>query len=247
VSEAYQPLPPLCDAEYAALRDSIAEHGYDPAHPVVVDEQGTVLDGHHRQRACDELGISPPTQVAAGLTDEQKHEYALRANLQRRHLTTEQKRHLILDELQRDPTRSDRAIGRLLGVDHKSVGRMRKPWRSVHPVLERIPRMLPEQLAELADSIAADGLDDPIVVQNGVLVDGRNRYDACMAAGVEPAYRELPEGRDPVAYIVAANLLRASYSPGQLAMATAACEKMREEEAAKRQEAALAAAVPHSG
>jgi ParB-like chromosome segregation protein Spo0J len=117
-------LPPLDEAEYAALRDDIAEHGV--IYPLVVDEDGNVLDGHHRQAICQELGITPPVEVRRGLTDEQKHELALSLNLQRRHLSLFQRRDLIRQELERNPNRSDRAIGRLLGVDHKTVGAYRR-------------------------------------------------------------------------------------------------------------------------
>jgi len=121
----YQVMPPLDDAEYDALRASIAA-GYDPARPVVVDEHGVILDGHHRKRVCDELGIDPPTVVLPGLTEDQKRDYALRVNLACRHLSREQKRALIRAELDRNPQRSDREIGRLCGVDHKTVGVVRR-------------------------------------------------------------------------------------------------------------------------
>lgn len=129
--QPYQLLPALSAEEYAALRDDIAER-YDPAHPVVVDEHGHVLDGHHRARICEELGITPPTVVLPGLTEKQKYEYALRANLARRHLTTLQKRELIRAELKRDGARSDRHIAHLLGVDHKTVGGVRRGGEIPH-------------------------------------------------------------------------------------------------------------------
>ena len=124
-AQPYQVMPPLAEAEYGALKASIAA-GYDPAHPVVLDENGTVLDGHHRQQACAELGITAPAVVLPGLTEDQKHDYAVRANLACRHLSQEQKRDLIRAELDRDPARSDREIGRLCGVDHKTVGAVRR-------------------------------------------------------------------------------------------------------------------------
>ena len=49
MSQPYQVMPPLAEAEYEALKASIAA-GYDPARPIVVDENGAVLDGHHRHR-----------------------------------------------------------------------------------------------------------------------------------------------------------------------------------------------------
>jgi hypothetical protein len=118
-------MPDLSPAEYEALKASIAA-GYDPAHQIVVDENGAVLDGHHREQACDELGITPPRVVLPGLTEDQKHDYALRANLACRHLTRQQKRDLIRAELDRIADRSDREIGRLCGVDHKTVGVVRR-------------------------------------------------------------------------------------------------------------------------
>src|SRR5258708_19156304 len=123
--QPYQVMPPLAEPEYDALRASIAA-GYDPARPVVVDENGVILDGHHRQRACAELGITAPVVVLPGLTEDQKHDYAMRANLACRHLTQLQKRDLIAAELKRDASRSDRAIGLLVGADHKTVGSVRR-------------------------------------------------------------------------------------------------------------------------
>jgi hypothetical protein len=118
-------MPPLAEPEYEALKASIAR-GYDPARPIVIDENGTVLDGHHRKQACAELGITPPVVTLPGLTEDQKHDYAMRANLACRHLTQLQKRDLIRGELERDSSRSDREIGRLCGADHKTVGSVRR-------------------------------------------------------------------------------------------------------------------------
>jgi hypothetical protein len=121
----YQVMPPLAEPEYDALKASIAA-GYDPARPIVVDENGAILDGHHRHQVCAELGITPPTVTLPGLTEDQKHDYAMRANLAQRHLNQLQKRELIRAELDRNPDRSDREIGRLCGVDHKTVGAVRR-------------------------------------------------------------------------------------------------------------------------
>src|ERR1700694_5881422 len=53
---SYQIMPPLTAAEYAALKADIAAHGVQVA--VEMDEEGHVLDGHHRVRACQELAIA---------------------------------------------------------------------------------------------------------------------------------------------------------------------------------------------
>jgi hypothetical protein len=50
-----------------------------------------------------------------------------------------------------------------------------------------------------------------------VLIDGRNRREACRRAGVSPDY-VLLDGQDPVAYIVSANINRRHLTVGQRAM-----------------------------
>lgn len=122
--QPYQLLPALSDEEYAALREDIATNGIRV--PVDVDEHGQVLDGHHRQAIAAELGVDCPTRTVAGLTEDDKRAHALAVNLQRRTLSREQRRALIAAELEHDPSRSDRAIGRLVGVDHKTVAVVRR-------------------------------------------------------------------------------------------------------------------------
>ena len=149
----YQPLPPLSPEEYAALRDSIETYGV--LVPVDVDENGSILDGHHRSRICGELGITPPVTVHAGLTEDQKRDYALRVDLTRRHLTSAQKRDLIRAELDRDPSRSDREIGRLCGVDHKTVGAVRAGLSGVAARLAEL-----RAAASMGDDLYAAGVMD---------------------------------------------------------------------------------------
>ena len=96
-------------------------------------------------------------------------------------------------------------------------------WRptEVHPVAALFPMMSDDELADLAADIKANGLNYPIVVDDdGVLIDGRNRLEACKLAGVEPHYEGL-NGRKPEALIVSANLARRNLTKGQQAMALA--------------------------
>ncbi|MFH1141740.1 MAG: ParB N-terminal domain-containing protein [Chloroflexota bacterium] len=43
----------------ARLLQSMREHGYNVAYPIVIDETGTLVDGGHRLEAALRLGISP--------------------------------------------------------------------------------------------------------------------------------------------------------------------------------------------
>lgn len=47
-----------------------------------------------------------------------------------------------------------------------------------------IPPLAPEELAQLEANIIKDGCRDPLVVWNGVLLDGHNRHDICTRHGI---------------------------------------------------------------
>jgi hypothetical protein len=119
-----QPLPELTPDEYTALRDDVAAHGV--LVPIVVDQHGRLLDGHHRRRIADELGVDCPTEIRHVADDDEAHEIALTLNLTRRHLTRKQRRDLIRAEIERRPGDSDRAIARRCGASPSTVGAVRR-------------------------------------------------------------------------------------------------------------------------
>lgn len=120
----YQLLPPLSDEEYDALKESIRERGVLVA--VEVDELGVILDGHHRVQIAYELGIEYPTNVRYGLDEVGKRSLARTLNTQRRHLSQAQKRMVIADELRENPSDSNNAIAKRLGVSDSTVGLVRQ-------------------------------------------------------------------------------------------------------------------------
>jgi ParB-like chromosome segregation protein Spo0J len=91
----------------------------------------------------------------------------------------------------------------------------------VFPVAALFPMIAADELAELAEDIRENGLQEPIVIAkpNGewLLVDGRNRLAACQLAGITPHYRILDS--DPTAYVLSANVHRRHLTKGQQAMA----------------------------
>jgi len=120
----YQILPDLLPQQYDDLRDSIAENGVDI--PKVVDQEGNTLDGFHRQRACDELGIFCPSEVRQFATEAEKCEFILRANCRRRMLNRKQREKLIETYLVRDPQIADNSLGSLIGVSKNTVAKVRE-------------------------------------------------------------------------------------------------------------------------
>lgn len=117
---SFQLLPALTEDEYEGLRADIAERGVQV--PVILDEHGAVIDGHHRIRACQELGITDyPREVRAGLSDDEKAALALALNIHRRQLSRDQRRELV-GELRRMGW-STRRIAEAVGVSHMTVAR----------------------------------------------------------------------------------------------------------------------------
>ncbi|MFJ2578387.1 ParB/RepB/Spo0J family partition protein [Kitasatospora aureofaciens] len=93
-----------------------------------------------------------------------------------------------------------------------------EPPLKIHPVAACFPMLREDELHDLAESIKAEGLAMPIVLDpDGVLLDGRNRLAACELAGVEPRFTTY-SGADQTAYIIAANVRRRNLSEGQRAM-----------------------------
>src|SRR5262249_8388159 len=69
---------------------------------------------------------------------------------------------------------------------------------------------------ELVADIKKCGQQAQIVLKDGMILDGRNRYRACLAAGIEPMFAcEAYSDRitDPVAFVVAANIRRRHLKP----------------------------------
>ena len=129
----YQEFDRLTPEEFAALEHDILERGVQV--PIVFDESGNVLDGHHRLSICQKHGITDyPREVKRGLSEEEKRDLAQSLNMARRSLTRKQRQQQIKNRLQRHPEHSDRKIAQALGVDHKTVGRLRKQLESTGEV-----------------------------------------------------------------------------------------------------------------
>ena len=83
-----------------------------------------------------------------------------------------------------------------------------------HPIASMFPLIGGDELDQLREDIRDHGLREPIVIYEGKILDGRNRWRACIHAGVEPRF-ERYEGDDPLAYVVSLNLRRRHLSTDQ--------------------------------
>ncbi len=78
-----------------------------------------------------------------------------------------------------------------------------------HPICLLIPSADDDELQDLADDIRAHGLIDPIVLFEGMILDGRNRAAACERVGVAPRYVQFAGGReDALILVISHNLKR---------------------------------------
>lgn len=75
--------------------------------------------------------------------------------------------------------------------------------REDHDAAALFPLMSPDRFSELVGSVKANGLIHDIVLHDGKILDGRNRYRACVEAGVEPRFISFVG--DPYSYAWNAN------------------------------------------
>ncbi|MGA3060870.1 MAG: ParB N-terminal domain-containing protein [Candidatus Bathyarchaeia archaeon] len=77
-------LPKMSEEEFSELKASIQAEGQH--YPIIVNEDLEVLDGHHRYRACTELGIEPDFEVRKFEDKLLEKKFVIEVNLRRRHL-----------------------------------------------------------------------------------------------------------------------------------------------------------------
>lgn len=91
---------------------------------------------------------------------------------------------------------------------------------SFHPLANLFPLIEGDEFAALVTDIREQGLREPVTLFDGMILDGRNRYKACLEAGAE-CPTQVFTGTDPVAFVISANLRRRHLTESQRAMVAA--------------------------
>lgn len=87
-----------------------------------------------------------------------------------------------------------------------------------HELASFLPELDSDDLKSLAEDIKTHGQREEIVMLDGQILDGRNRFAACKIAGVEPKFRDLKKSEgDPIAFVISENLKRRHLSDKQRA------------------------------
>ena len=91
----------------------------------------------------------------------------------------------------------------------------------IHPAALILPLMNPEEFVKLKNDISVNGLVDPIILFQGKILDGRNRYNACKELGIDVWARNWKGEMDPVEYVLSKNYHRRHLAPVEQDVAVA--------------------------
>jgi N6-adenosine-specific RNA methylase IME4/ParB-like chromosome segregation protein Spo0J len=94
-----------------------------------------------------------------------------------------------------------------------------------HSLANLFPLIEGQEFEALVADVREHGVREPVVLFEGKILDGRNRYRAAQAAGVEFDIREF-DGDDALGFVISLNLHRRHLSESQRGMVAAAIANM---------------------
>jgi len=155
-------LPRLSKEEYEALKTSMQLEGQH--FPIVVNEDKYILDGHHRYRACSELGVTPKIEVKSFSDKLLEKKFVIEANLRRRHLNDFQKAELAMPllDIEGELAKQRQEKGGLASIDAKGkavektakkIGMSTKTFERAKKVIEKGTEKQKEKLRQGKTSI----------------------------------------------------------------------------------------------
>jgi ParB-like chromosome segregation protein Spo0J len=153
----HQILPSLSPEDYQVLKESIDAHGV--LRPIILDNLGDIIDGHHRKKIADELGIKCPSEARTII---HKKAAAYRFNI------SERGRNLSPEQLEKARDRAAKEawkmssgmtqedIAREFGVSPRTIGRWIESIRSGESIgtpPKLSAKVTPEQETEIVAEV----------------------------------------------------------------------------------------------
>jgi hypothetical protein len=139
VHTAAELFPRMGKGELRALADNIKQYGLRQRVSIIEDKDGSpiLIDGISRLDAIELNGEEIAAGNSAVFERVPANDVLARVvslNIHRRHLSAEQRRHLIKELLKANPEKSDRTIAKSATVSDKTVGRERRKLESTAEV-----------------------------------------------------------------------------------------------------------------
>lgn len=105
-----------------------------------------------------------------------------------------------------------------------------------HPLADIFPMMNEEEYQSLKEDIRKNGLIEPVWLYEDKILDGRNRYKACVELEIEPEFYSFDDKESsPLDFVMSLNLSRRHLTSSQKATVALEALPFFEEEAKKRQ------------
>jgi ParB-like chromosome segregation protein Spo0J len=120
--------PPMTDREYRNLVDNIAAH---TQRDDIDLWNGAIIDGVHRAKACQELGIEPRYRECKFKNEEEAREYVKSKNIHRRHLAIKKRLEVLTALLKAAPGKSNRQLAKETKTDKATVAKVRQEMEDV--------------------------------------------------------------------------------------------------------------------
>jgi ParB-like chromosome segregation protein Spo0J len=177
-------VPPLSKEEYENLKNSIREDGL--LAPIIVNQNGTILDGHHRNKACWELGLSLTDRdvLMKRFVDKLlEKKFVITTNLRRRQLSDIEKVKLAIPliEIERElakrrqgtrtdlgrtfPSNEGEVAGEATAIVAKEVGLSKPTLERGIVVLQRAPELIKAKVQSTKMSISK-GYETTLTYEN---------------------------------------------------------------------------------
>ena len=92
-----------------------------------------------------------------------------------------------------------------------------------HPLSAAFPAMSDDDFQALCDDVEVHGQREPVIIFEGMVLDGWHRYQACLRTNTHLTKFDFKLDEDPVAFVKSQNLHRRHLTASQRAAAVVAC------------------------